>query len=181
MRAVRHRYQRVNNWRSVSSNAFRLFDRSFVRSFIRHVCYRGYLRVRWDVRLRCRPPCQWVDGNVEITPCYWPVALTFEPTELLSNSSINFFFSFSSFCWIHSKHLIQPENDNDFSFQKQVCDYCDPTSSDRKHPAEYAIDGTELWWQSPPLSRGMKYNEVNLTIDFGQVSYFCENPVSRFE
>lgn len=53
-----------------------------------------------------------------------------------------------------------------------MCDYCDPTREDRAHPAEYAIDGTSNWWQSPPLSRGMKYNEVNLTIDFGQVSIF---------
>lgn len=52
-----------------------------------------------------------------------------------------------------------------------MCDYCDPNRPDRAHPAEYAIDGTSNWWQSPPLSRGMKYNEVNLTIDFGQVSF----------
>jgi len=38
------------------------------------------------------------------------------------------------------------------------------------HPAEHAIDGSERWWQSPPLSRGVKYNEVNLTIDLGQVN-----------
>lgn len=53
----------------------------------------------------------------------------------------------------------------------QVCDYCDPKDPQKAHPAEYAIDGTENWWQSPPLSRGMKYNEVNLTIDFGQVRF----------
>lgn len=52
-----------------------------------------------------------------------------------------------------------------------MCDYCDPNREDRAHPPEYAIDGTANWWQSPPLSRGMKYNEVNLTIDFGQVSF----------
>jgi len=40
----------------------------------------------------------------------------------------------------------------------------------RMHPAEHAIDGSERWWQSPPLSRGVKYNEVNLTIDLGQVN-----------
>lgn len=50
--------------------------------------------------------------------------------------------------------------------QGQQCDYC----TEGSHPVEYAIDGSEKWWQSPPLSRGMKYNEVNLTIDFGQVS-----------
>lgn len=51
----------------------------------------------------------------------------------------------------------------------QACDYCDARDPLKAHPAEYAIDGTELWWQSPPLSRHMKYNEVNLTIDLGQV------------
>lgn len=51
--------------------------------------------------------------------------------------------------------------------QGQQCDYC----TEESHPVKYAIDGSEKWWQSPPLSRGMKYNEVNLTIDFGQVSF----------
>lgn len=32
-----------------------------------------------------------------------------------------------------------------------------------------AIDGTERWWQSPPLSRGLVHNEVNVTLDLGQV------------
>lgn len=57
-----------------------------------------------------------------------------------------------------------------YIFEQQICDYCNPAILEKTHPAEYAIDGTENWWQSPPLSRGMKYNEVNLTIDFGQVS-----------
>ncbi|CAK9302646.1 unnamed protein product [Gordionus sp. m RMFG-2023] len=48
--------------------------------------------------------------------------------------------------------------------QGQICDYCQPDD----HPAEYAVDGTERWWQSPPLSRGHEYNEVNFTIDLGQ-------------
>lgn len=60
-----------------------------------------------------------------------------------------------------------------------MCDYCDPTREDRAHPAEYAIDGTSNWWQSPPLSRGMKYNEVNLTIDFGQVSIFKNSNIQK--
>lgn len=34
-----------------------------------------------------------------------------------------------------------------------------------------AIDGTERWWQSPPLSRGLEYNEVNVTLDLGQVGF----------
>ncbi|XP_026292152.1 laminin subunit alpha [Frankliniella occidentalis] len=52
--------------------------------------------------------------------------------------------------------------------QGQVCDFCDPSEPEKRHPAEYAVDGAETWWQSPPLSRGMKYNEVTLTIDLGQ-------------
>ncbi|ALC44510.1 LanA [Drosophila busckii] len=62
------------------------------------------------------------------------------------------------------------ENDHiDYSvIQGQVCDYCDPSVPEKNHPPENAIDGTEAWWQSPPLSRGMKFNEVNLTIDFDQ-------------
>lgn len=39
----------------------------------------------------------------------------------------------------------------------------------KAHPATYAVDGTERWWQSPPLSRGLGYNEVNVTLDLGQV------------
>ncbi|CAL4059747.1 unnamed protein product, partial [Meganyctiphanes norvegica] len=53
--------------------------------------------------------------------------------------------------------------------QGQSCDICDPAHPEKYHPAEYAINGLESWWQSPPLSRGMKYNEVNLTIDLGQL------------
>ncbi|PVD23436.1 hypothetical protein C0Q70_16705 [Pomacea canaliculata] len=52
--------------------------------------------------------------------------------------------------------------------QGQSCDYCNPNLSDQDHRPEYAIDGTERWWQSPPLSRGMQFNEVNLTIPLGQ-------------
>lgn len=55
--------------------------------------------------------------------------------------------------------------------QGQACDYCDPLDPKRSHPASNAIDGTERWWQSPPLSRGLKYSEVGLTIDLGQVRY----------
>ncbi|KAK9695536.1 Laminin N-terminal (Domain VI) [Popillia japonica] len=68
--------------------------------------------------------------------------------------------------------LVGANAENDLNvdnvIQGQFCDYCDPTKPDKMHPPEYAVDGMETWWQSPPLSRGMKYNEVNLTIDLGQ-------------
>ncbi|XP_013408769.1 laminin subunit alpha isoform X2 [Lingula anatina] len=53
--------------------------------------------------------------------------------------------------------------------QGQLCDFCNPNDPEHAHPPEQAIDGTERWWQSPPLSRGLDYNGVNLTIDLGQV------------
>lgn len=48
----------------------------------------------------------------------------------------------------------------------------------KAHPVSNAIDGTERWWQSPPLSRGLVYNEVNVTLDLGQVrtSFPCVQP-----
>lgn len=55
--------------------------------------------------------------------------------------------------------------------QGQMCDYCNPGVPGQDHRAAYAIDGTERWWQSPPLSRlGVELNKVNLTVSLGQVS-----------
>lgn len=58
----------------------------------------------------------------------------------------------------------------------QLCDFCvaEGTSEasampSQVHSAQYAIDGTERWWQSPPLSRGSRFNDVNLTVNLGQV------------
>ncbi|XP_078680702.1 laminin subunit alpha-5-like isoform X1 [Branchiostoma floridae x Branchiostoma belcheri] len=53
--------------------------------------------------------------------------------------------------------------------QGQQCDYCDPRDPSRAHPVSQAVDGTEKWWQSPPLSRGTDYNKVNVTISLGQL------------
>lgn len=53
--------------------------------------------------------------------------------------------------------------------QGQYCDICSKGDGDHAHPITNAIDGTERWWQSPPLSRSTEYNEVNVTLDLGQV------------
>lgn len=53
--------------------------------------------------------------------------------------------------------------------QGQHCDVCQSDLVEKAHPIEYAIDGTEKWWQSPPLSQGVHYNELNITIDLGQL------------
>ncbi|XP_034027667.1 laminin subunit alpha-5 [Thalassophryne amazonica] len=55
------------------------------------------------------------------------------------------------------------------TIQGQYCDICSQGDGDRGHPITNAIDGTERWWQSPPLSRSTEYNEVNVTLDLGQL------------
>ena len=40
----------------------------------------------------------------------------------------------------------------------------------RDHNIRNANDGSNRWWQSPPLSRGLQFRQVNVTIDLGQVS-----------
>ncbi|KAI3421113.1 hypothetical protein GPALN_014738 [Globodera pallida] len=49
----------------------------------------------------------------------------------------------------------------------QNCDYCEAGTASA-HPASNLVDGTPNWYQSPPLSRGMAYSEVNITIDLEQ-------------
>ncbi|XP_038605812.1 laminin subunit alpha-5 [Tachyglossus aculeatus] len=55
------------------------------------------------------------------------------------------------------------------TIQGQYCDICTAANSNKAHPVTNAIDGTERWWQSPPLSRGLEYNEINVTLDLGQL------------
>ncbi|XP_064877179.1 laminin subunit alpha-5-like [Oncorhynchus nerka] len=55
------------------------------------------------------------------------------------------------------------------TIQGQYCDTCAMGDSDRAHPISNAIDGTERWWQSPPLSRSTEFNQVNVTLDLGQL------------
>ncbi|XP_047184476.1 laminin subunit alpha-2 isoform X8 [Scophthalmus maximus] len=37
------------------------------------------------------------------------------------------------------------------------------------HPIDYAIDGTNRWWQSPSIKNGMEYHHVTITLDLKQV------------
>nr|XP_036875077.1 laminin subunit alpha-3-like [Manis javanica] len=55
----------------------------------------------------------------------------------------------------------------------QFCDYCNSEDPRKAHPVTNAIDGSERWWQSPPLSSGTQYNKVNVTLDLGQ-GQFCD-------
>ena len=59
----------------------------------------------------------------------------------------------------------------------QVCDICLPPSkaaedgvdTTKIHGPASAVDGDiSTWWQSPPISRGRKYNRVDLEIDLLQ-------------
>lgn len=40
---------------------------------------------------------------------------------------------------------------------------------DKRHPIEYAIDGTARWWQSPTLLAGKQFEYVTITLDLKQV------------
>ena len=54
----------------------------------------------------------------------------------------------------------------------QFCDICDSTNPSKNHSIEFVKDGTERWWQSPPLSSNTHtrdLNKVNITIDMHQV------------
>ncbi|CAG07616.1 unnamed protein product, partial [Tetraodon nigroviridis] len=55
------------------------------------------------------------------------------------------------------------------NIQGQYCSFCNSNDPNNAHPVSNAIDGTERWWQSPPLSRGLVHNEVNVTLDLGQL------------
>ena len=55
----------------------------------------------------------------------------------------------------------------------QNCDYCEAGTSSA-HPASNMVDGLASHWQSPPLSRGMQYSNVNITIDLEQVIFYFQ-------
>ncbi|XP_057678966.1 laminin subunit alpha-2 isoform X4 [Corythoichthys intestinalis] len=51
------------------------------------------------------------------------------------------------------------------------CRICDQKSTKpfERHPIEFAIDGTNRWWQSPSIKNGMEYHYVTITLDLKQV------------
>ena len=59
----------------------------------------------------------------------------------------------------------------------QICDYCYAPEEaaehpDKVHPKYYVNDGdTTTIWQSPPISRGRRFNRITLEIDLQQVWY----------
>ncbi|CAN9507937.1 unnamed protein product [Ophioblennius macclurei] len=52
--------------------------------------------------------------------------------------------------------------------QCRTCNLNSPRAFER-HPIEYAIDGTNRWWQSPSIKNGMDYHYVTVTLDLKQV------------
>eukprot|EP00064_Thunnus_orientalis_P008161 superscaffoldBa00000954_g8184 len=63
-------------------------------------------------------------------------------------------------------YTVSSSEDRQLDFPLKIYSSEDPN---RAYPVTNAIDGTERWWQSPPLSRGIGYNEVNVTLDLGQL------------
>ncbi|XP_056150110.1 laminin subunit alpha-2 [Lampris incognitus] len=56
-------------------------------------------------------------------------------------------------------------------FRNPQCRVCNQKSAKpfERHPIEYAIDGTNRWWQSPSIKNGMQYHYVTVTLDLKQV------------
>ncbi|XP_076872711.1 LOW QUALITY PROTEIN: laminin subunit alpha-2 [Brachyhypopomus gauderio] len=52
--------------------------------------------------------------------------------------------------------------------QCRVCNLQSDNPHER-HPIEYAIDGTNRWWQSPSIMNGMVYHYITVTLDLQQV------------
>ncbi|KAK7100471.1 laminin subunit alpha-2-like isoform X2 [Littorina saxatilis] len=58
-----------------------------------------------------------------------------------------------------------------FPAENRHCDICDARSENpmQRHPISNAIDGSNAWWQSPPLTNGETYNDVTITLDLGSI------------
>ncbi|KAH0550044.1 laminin subunit alpha [Cotesia glomerata] len=118
--------------------------------------------MRW-LLLLCFGVIQSINAEI-LTPPYFNLA---EGKEIIASATCGVDTPGPElYCQLVGASSDQDEDVN--LIQGQVCDVCDPTVPGKNHPPEHAVDGMETWWQSPPLSRGMKYNEVNLTINLGQ-------------
>lgn len=53
--------------------------------------------------------------------------------------------------------------------RKAKCGVCDAHDTERIHPIEYVIDGTQKWWQSPTLNVGPENEYITITMDLKQV------------
>jgi len=49
------------------------------------------------------------------------------------------------------------------------CGVCDDSSTRERHPIDFAIDGSNRWWQSPTIANGRQFNWVTITLDLKQV------------
>ncbi|KAK6105271.1 Laminin EGF-like (Domains III and V) family protein [Brugia pahangi] len=70
-------------------------------------------------------------------------------------------------CGQHNREIYCKLVEHVFNRQPQ-CDVCDANDVRKRHPIEFAIDGTRRWWQSPSLANGLDYERVNITIDLRQ-------------
>ncbi|KHN76799.1 Laminin subunit alpha-1 [Toxocara canis] len=59
-------------------------------------------------------------------------------------------------CGQHQREIFCKLVEHVFNRQPQ-CDVCDMNDVNKRHPIEFAIDGTPKWWQSPSLANGLEY------------------------
>ncbi|ULT96990.1 hypothetical protein L3Y34_005063 [Caenorhabditis briggsae] len=63
--------------------------------------------------------------------------------------------------------IVWNKNENARVFGGHGCGFCN-AGNENSHPASNMVDGNNSWWMSPPLSRGLQHNEINITIDLEQ-------------
>ncbi|VDN06764.1 unnamed protein product [Thelazia callipaeda] len=83
------------------------------------------------------------------------------------NLATNALIKSDATCGQHHREIYCKLVEHVFNRQPQ-CDVCDANDVKKRHPIEFAIDGTRRWWQSPSLANGLEYERVNITIDLRQ-------------
>lgn len=91
----------------------------------------------------------------------WPPVFNVAPKAILHANATCGQYSREEFCHTIDAH---PQRQ-----RKAKCSVCDSHDSDRKHPIEYVIDGSQKWWQSPTLNSGSENEYITITMDLKQV------------
>ncbi|XP_060769555.1 laminin subunit alpha-3-like isoform X2 [Neoarius graeffei] len=119
------------------------------------------------VPLRARAPVSAAPGGFSLTPPYFNLA---EGSRISATATCGEEDSGNPRRDLYCKLVGGPTlGFTSQNIQGQYCDHCNANNPEKAHPVNNAIDGTERWWQSPPLSRGLRYNEINVTLDLGQL------------
>ena len=60
------------------------------------------------------------------------------------------------------------------------CGVCDDAGGPaERHPIEFAVDGSNRWWQSPTIANGRQFNRVSVVLDLKQVFIYLFVEISN--